>query len=121
MKVRRLDKNHDWMFGSSLANYAIDSEATLQSIKTILLSFRLNWFLDEDHGINWYAYFVKNPNIPAMEDDIKRHILEVEGVASLNALQLQLNTITRQMIITVRYTDTFGQTNTVIQYVGNNQ
>lgn len=120
MKVRRLDSNHDWTFGNGLANYAVTSEATKQCIKTILLSFRLNWFLDEDHGINWWAYFVKNPNVPVMEDDIKRHILEVDGVSSLNNLELQLNTITRQMIITVRYTDIFGQTNTVVQNVGNN-
>lgn len=120
MKTRRLDSSHDWTFGSGLANYATDSEATRQCIKTILLSFRLNWFLDEDHGINWWAYFVKNPNVPVVEDDIKRHILEVEGVQALNDLNLQLNTITRQMIITVRYTDTFGQNNTVISSVSNN-
>lgn len=120
MKVRRLDKNHDWTFGSGFSNYATDSEAIMQCVKTILLSFRLNWFLDEDHGINWWAYFVKNPDVPVMEDDIKRHILEVEGVASLQELTLQLNTITRNMIITVRYTDIFGQQNTVVQNVGNN-
>lgn len=119
MKVRRLDQNHDWTFGNGLANYATESEAVRQCIKTILLSFRLNWFLDEDHGINWWGYFVKNPDVPVMEDDIKRHILEVEGVNTLHDLQLQLNTITRQMIITVTYTDIYGQSNTVITNVSN--
>ena len=121
MKARRLDSSHDWTFGSGLANYATGSEATKQAIKTILLSFRLNWFLDEDHGINWWAYFIKSPSVPIMEDDIKRHILEVEGVSTLQDLSLQLNTITRQMIITVRYTDIFNETNTVIASVGNNE
>ena len=113
MKVRRLDKNHDWMFGSGFANYAIDSEATLQSIKTILLSFRLNWFLDEDHGVNWFAYFVKNPNVPVMESDIKRHVLEVEGVQSLQDLPIQLDTVTRELIVTVKYTDIYNVQNQV--------
>lgn len=119
MKVRRLDSNHDWTFGSGLSNYASDSEAVRQGVKTILLSFRFNWFLDEDHGINWFAYFVKNPDVQVMEDDIKRHILGVEGVDALQDLQLQLNTITRQMIITVTYTDIFNNLNTVTTNVTN--
>lgn len=119
MKVRRLDSNHDWTFGSGFANYLTGSDATRQCIQTILLSFRFNWFLDEDHGINWFGYFVKNPDVPVMEDDIKRHILAVEGVAELRDLNLQLNTITRQMIITVRYTDIYNITQTVITSVTN--
>lgn len=119
MKARRLDDKHDWTFGSSLANYALTSEAIKQCVKTILLSFRFNWHLDEDHGINWWAYFVKNPNVSVMESDIKRHILEVEGVATLQELNLQLNTITRKMTVTVRYTDIYSNSQVVIQDVGN--
>lgn len=119
MKTRRLDSNHDWTFGNGLANYALDSESVRQCVETILLSFRYNWFLDEDHGINWWAYFTKNPDVPVMEADIKRHILEADGVGTLQDLNLQLNTITRQMIVTVRYTDIFNQTNTVVTNVGN--
>lgn len=120
MIVRRLDNNHDWSFGSSLANYARTSEATAQCIKTILLSFRYNWHLDENHGINWWAYFVKNPNIPVMESDIKRHILEVDGVASLQNLGLSLDTVTRHIIITVNYTDIYNTRNTVQVNVADN-
>lgn len=121
MKVRRLDKNHDWTFGSGLANYAKESEAIKQCVKTILLSFRYNWHLGEDHGINWWAYFVKNPNISVMEADIKRHILEVEGVATLQELNLQLDTITREMVVTVRYTDIYNTQQLVIENVVNNK
>ena len=30
VKVRRLDKNHDWTFGQGFANYASESEAIAQ-------------------------------------------------------------------------------------------
>lgn len=120
MKARRLDRSHDWTFGNSLANYATKSEAIAQCIKTALLSFRVNWFLDEEHGVNWWAYFVKNPNVPVMESDIKRHVLEVEGVSKLHELGLSLDTVTRKMIITVRYTDIYNTQNTVVQDVTNN-
>jgi len=119
MKVRQLDENHDWQFGRGLASYIDGSEAVRQCVQTILLSFRFNWFLDEDHGINWFAYFVKNPDVPVMENDIKRNILEVEGVQTLQELDLQLNTITRQLIITVRYTDIYNSTQTVVSSVTN--
>lgn len=119
MRVRRLDDKHDWTFGSGLSNYAIDGEATRQCIITILLSFRFDWFLDEDHGINWFAYFVKNPNIKVMENDIKRHILNVDGVDELIELRLDLDTITREMIVTVRYNDIFGTTQEINQNVRN--
>ena len=119
MKVRRLDENHDFTFGNGLANYALTSEAIKQCAVTILLSFRYNWHLDEDHGINWWAYYVKNPNVSIMEDDIKRHILEVEGVASLQDLNLQLNTITRKMTIIVKYTDIYSNSQVIIEDVIN--
>jgi hypothetical protein len=121
MIARRLDASHDWTFGSSKANYAQKSEAIAQCIKTSLLSFRFNWFLDEDHGVNWFAYFVKNPNVPVMESDIKRHVLEVEGVQSLQDLPIQLDTVTRELIVTVKYTDIYNVQNQVGINVNNNR
>lgn len=121
MIVRRLDARHDWTFGSSLANYAKESEAIAQCVKTELLSFNGDWFLDEDHGIRWFDYFVKNPNVSAMEVEIKRAVLEVNGVSTLTELSLQLDTISRELIITVRYTDIYNTQNTVVQNVANNR
>ena len=121
MIVRRLDKNHDWSFGSSLASYAKESEAIAQCVKTALLSFEQDWFLDEEHGIAWFNYFVKNPNVSAMEAEVKRAVLEVEGVPTLNELSLQLDTISRELIITVRYTDIYNIQNTVVSNAPNNR
>ena len=46
MKVSKLDSNHDWTFGQSLANYARGSEAIAQNVVTRLLSWQRDWFLD---------------------------------------------------------------------------
>lgn len=56
MKVRRLDDNHDWTFGSGRADYATQSEAISQSVLTGLLSLRNDWFLNPDHGLRWIDY-----------------------------------------------------------------
>lgn len=118
MKVRRLDKNHDWTFGAS--SYAQKSEAIAQRVTTALLSFKKNWFLDELHGVNWWAYFVKNPNVANMESEIKRTVLGINGVYTLDDLKLELDTETRKIIITISYTDIYNTQNTVVQDVANN-
>ena len=48
-----------------------------------------------------------------MESDIKRHVLEVEGVQSLQDLPIQLDTVTRELIVTVKYTDIYNVQNQV--------
>ena len=120
MKVRRIDKNGDWTFGSGLANYARDSEAVEQCVQTVCKSFKYNWHLDHDHGINWWAYFVKNPNVKVMDADIKRNILNVIGVKSLQDLQLPLDTETRQLKVLATYTDIYGIQRTVANNVRDN-
>ncbi len=117
MKTRRLDSNHDWTFGNSLSDYLKDAEATKQCVKTRILSFRNNWSLDLDHGIDWFAYFEKNPNRRAMERDLKNNISSVVGVLSINELGLLLDTVTRKLTVFVRYTDTYGNNETVEQIV----
>lgn len=120
MKVRRLDRNHDFTFGSSKANYALESDAVLQCVKTILLSFRENWFLDLDHGIAWFDYFVKNPDVTEMERDLRQNITGVIGVKSIEDLQLLLDTVTRRMTVIVKYTDIYGNQTMVDQIVRDN-
>lgn len=119
MKVRRLDDDHDWTFGAGLANYATESEAIKQCVVTILLSWRDNWFLALDHGIDWKSYFVKNPNVKIMESDLRRNVRGVEGIYSLDDLRLTLNTVTRHLVVTVRYTDIYSKTVTVVQNATN--
>lgn len=117
MKVRRLDANHDWMFGAGLSNYAEKSEAVMQCVKTILLSFANDWFLDLDHGIKWWDYYVKNPDTTEMERDLTRNISNIIGLKSIEKLELLLDTVTRKMTGVVVYTDVYGNTQTVEQIV----
>ena len=53
VRVRRLDKNHDWTFGQGFSNYASESEAIAQNVQTRLWSFTNDWFLDLEHGLPW--------------------------------------------------------------------
>lgn len=120
MKVRAVDKNHDWTFGNGLANYKQKSEAIKQCILTTLKSFKYNYFLNQDHGVNWFAYLTKNPDVEAMRQDIKARVFEVEGIASIDALDMQYDTVTRKVYIQLKYTDIYNVENTVNTDASNN-
>lgn len=109
MRVRKVDKDHDWVFGRGLSDYAVGSEAIYQSVKMILLSVKNDWFLDLEHGIDWFDYWRKNPNMLKMEMDIKSHILSVEGVVKIDKYEVSLDENTRKCIVEIDYTDIHGE------------
>jgi hypothetical protein len=53
-RVRALDSNHDWLFGSGKSDYLINNMAVAQNINTRLNSFVGNCFFDLTAGINWF-------------------------------------------------------------------
>lgn len=121
MRVRRLNKNGDWTFGSGRSNYATGSEAIYQCVLTALLSFRGDWFLDLDHGIPWFNYLRKNPDLMAMENSVKGAILGVTGVERITEFDINLNPDTRVATVSVSYIDTFGLENGVTTDVNDNR
>lgn len=107
MKVRALDKNHDWTLG-----HKTQSEAIAQNVKTAILSLYNDWFLDLEHGIKWFDYFEKNTDTVALEQDIKNSVLSVDGVVSLD--EFDLSSVDRQVKIELSYTDVFNKQNKVL-------
>lgn len=120
MKVRRLDDNHDWTFGSGRADYATQSEAIKQSVLTRLLSLRNDWFLNPEHGVRWFDYLRKNPNMIAMESEVKSTVLNTQGVEKITEFDITLNADTRAMTITVTYIDIYVHENEVNTNAPNN-
>lgn len=118
MKVRAVDKNHDWVFGGGLGSYKRESEAISQCVKTALLSVKNNWFLDVTHGIAWFEYWTKNPNVLRMEREVKQAILNVDGVLSITDFDIVIDSETRKCVISVSYRDKFNEENTVTENVG---
>ncbi|EMG31581.1 hypothetical protein [Campylobacter showae] len=102
MKVRAIDNSGDWQLGHKKG-----SEAIAQNVKTQILSLYNDWFLDFENGIKWFDYLAKNPNSDKMRDEVKRQILSVEGVSSLEILNINLNE--RKAVIEVRYRDIYDE------------
>ena len=102
MKVRAIDSEGDWLLG-----HKADSAAIAQNVKTQILSLYNDWFLDFENGVRWFNYLSKNPNTDKMRDEIKRQILGVEGVSSLEILNINLNE--RKATIEVQYRDIYDE------------
>lgn len=120
MKVRRLDDNHDWCFGRGRTDYCVQSSAISQSVLTRLLSLNKDWFLNRDHGIKWFDYLRKNPNLAVMEPEIKNSVLNTQGVEQITAFDIQLNPDTRLITISVSYIDIYGHKTEVTTDAPNN-
>lgn len=102
MRVRAIDSEGDWLLG-----HKADSAAIAQNVKTQILSLYNDWFLDFENGVRWFNYLSKNPNTNKMRDEIKRQILSVEGVSSLEILNINLNE--RKATIEVQYRDIYDE------------
>lgn len=102
MRVRAIDSEGDWLLG-----HKADSAAISQNVKTQILSLYNDWFLDFENGVRWFNYLSKNPNTDKMRDEIKRQILSVEGVSSLEILNI--NTNERKATIEVQYRDIYDE------------
>jgi hypothetical protein len=102
VKVRAIDSEGDWLLG-----HKADSAAIAQNVKTQILSLYNDWFLDFENGVKWFDYLAKNPNTDKMRDEVKRQILSVEGVSSLEILNINLNE--QKAAIEVQYRDIYDE------------
>lgn len=119
MRVRRLDNNHDWTFGQGFNNYAKESEAIAQCVKTRLWSFKGDWFLDLEHGLPYLETTGRQADLARLEMLIKREVLSVEGVERITAYSAELDNETRHLTINVSYLDIYGNEHTTGGINGN--
>lgn len=80
-------------------------EALRQRLRSRLLMFRNEWFLDPDRGVPYHRdVFVKAPELGALNAAFSKEILDTVGVQALNALSFDLDTGTRELSVTFTVT-----------------
>ncbi|HDR1925782.1 TPA: hypothetical protein QB638_002198 [Pasteurella multocida] len=114
MRVRRVDKNHDWTFGNSFNSYANQSEAIAQCVKTRLWSFANDWFLDLEHGLPWLEKMGRAINLNELELKVKRQVLETQGVKQLTHYESNFNADERTLTVTIDYLDIYGTSHSAV-------
>lgn len=90
MIFRELDENHDWVFGRGLQNMTRENQAIGLNIKTRILSWVGDCFFDMNAGIDWVNRLGSKNQRALLELDLKRIILQSDGVTGILAFDTNL-------------------------------
>lgn len=118
--TRRLDANHDMTFGSGLANFAVDAEATAQNVRTRLQTLQGEWFLDTTAGVPYLnnatvsKAITDKPADPAWADAvIQAEILDTDGVQAITSYSSVFNRSKRTFAVAVTIQTVYGTTENI--------
>jgi len=109
MQVSGLDKNLDWRFGKGRAVYKRDSKAIAQNVLTRLRSFKNDWYLDTEAGVDWLQMFGNLSTERRIIRAVESTVLLTEGVISIQKLGIIRRNTNRGVTIELQYTDVFTQ------------
>ncbi|WP_067709479.1 hypothetical protein [Erwinia sp. ErVv1] len=111
MKYRREDKDGDYTFGKGDNTFLTDSpEAVAQAIKTRLMLWYGQWFLDTTEGTPWMNLLSNRPNDAAVELALRQRILETEGVLEILSFEMSFTATTRRAVVTATVSTRYGTT-----------
>ncbi|MFU9135776.1 hypothetical protein [Erwinia sp. HDF1-3R] len=111
MKYRREDKDGDYTFGKGDNTFLTDSpEAVAQAIKTRLMLWYGQWFLDTTEGTPWMNLLSNRPNDVAVELALRQRILETEGVLEILSFEMSFTATTRRAVVTATVSTRYGTT-----------
>lgn len=119
MRTFALDKDNNLVFENGQLVLISDGAAVLQAVRTALLFFKGEWFLDESIGVEWFAdILVKNADLSKVESILKSVILGVDNVKSITSFSLDTyNSSTRKLTISFSATTTFGKIDSTEVYL----
>ncbi len=109
MISRSLNSSNDlYLLNGRIATLQ-DGNEVLQHVRTRLLTYQAEWFLDTSAGVPYLQrILIKPANLSATESIIKSEILQTPGVDSLSAFGLEFNKTTRTLNINFTARTTFG-------------
>lgn len=87
---RALDSNNDIIVRNGRIAIVSEGEQVLQHVRTRLLFYLNEWFLDLAAGTPWYQeVFVKPVNLDNIESVIKTRIAQTPELASITSFSLE--------------------------------
>jgi len=103
MISRGLTTNNDLILKNSRIAIVEDGAEVVQHVRTRLLFYLGEWFLDRDAGVPWFQQvFVKPADIANTESLIKAVILRTPGMLILTSFSLDFDRTTRRLSVEFR-------------------
>lgn len=91
----------DWRFGHGFQDYLIEDEAIKLNITTRLRCYLNDCFFDVEMGLDWWN-LLGSKDVNKIALDIRRVILESEGVTAITDMQIVRDTKERTLTITYK-------------------
>jgi hypothetical protein len=99
----KLDATGDLDLTDNEFSLVTGAEAVAQDVRSRLLFFLGEWFLDTRLGVDWFGtVLVKNPNWPAIHAMFRKVIRETPGVREVTHLTFDFNAGTRTLVMDAR-------------------
>ncbi len=109
MISRSLNSSNDLYLLNGRISTVQDGNEVLQHVRTRLLTYQAEWFLDTTAGVPYLqSILIKPANLSATESIIKSEILQTPGVEGLSSFGLEFNKTTRTLNINFTAQTTFG-------------
>lgn len=107
MIIRNLDVNSDWQFGKGIQDYKRDLAAIELNIQTRVKSWKSDCFFALAEGID-YNNFLDVGTKNFLDSDVKRVILQSEGVIKITEYESSLDRDSRDFTATATIITIFG-------------
>lgn len=107
MIIRAIDSEGDWTFGSGLQSFKKDLPAIEQNIQTRLKSWKGDSFSQPAEGVD-YNNFMDIGTKPLLDSDVKRVILQSEGVIRMKTYSSEIARDEREFQAEALITTIFG-------------
>lgn len=112
MRYRALDANGDYTFGQGSDNFLVDNPACVaQAVKTGLLLWQGEWYLDTTAGMAWGTQVLGSGTQSLYDQAIKAKILSVQGVKDIVSYSSSLNTANRVLTVDCTVDTIYGIAN----------
>lgn len=103
--IRALNNQHDWSF----QKHFNQRNEVAQNLKTRLLSFKNDWFLDLETHIDWWSILGQKNNEAIIKSEITRVTLATANVNEI--INLEIITNQRKASIKLDVSSDFGDIN----------
>ncbi len=110
---RALDSNNDLIVEKGNFKLVEDGAEVVQHVRTRLLEYLGEWFLDISSGTPYFEkIFIKPANLANVESILKIRILQTDGVLKLNEFAMDFESVNeRELKVSFSAETIFGEIN----------
>ncbi len=120
MRYRKLSPDGDYTFGGGQLDFYRDSpDAVAQAVKTRLLLWLGEWFLNIDDGTPYMLGILGKQSLETADITIQDRVLSTQGVTSIENYESSIDPNTRLLSVSFTVNTIYGPTDVEVENYAN--